>query len=140
MTTEERIEHIATEKFSDYSFVLEDWYSADAAVERLTLPAIICLLPVSGSVEERNGRSYDTVNIALAFIKAVPHDADGRENDKAFNEMKDTGRSFIAELNRCGYFEPVTGPVNYYTIYEDLSSIVTGVYFELTLKEKQGRC
>lgn len=140
MTIEEKIEQIATDKFSGYSFVLENWYDADAAVERLALPAIICLLPVSGNVVYRNGRNYDTVNISLAFINTVPRNANGKDNDTAFNEMKDAGRRFITELNACGYFEPIEGQVNYYTIYEQLSSIVTGVYFELTLTAKQGRC
>ncbi len=140
MTIEEKIGQLAADKFSDFSYMLEDWYDADMAVERLTLPAIICLLPVSGNIEYRNGRNYDTVNIALAFIKAVPRNANGEDNDKAFNEMKDAGRRFIAELNKSGFFEPIGGLINYYTIYEQLSSIVTGVYFELTLTAKSGRC
>ena len=141
MSIEEKIKQVATEHFSDYSFVLDNWYDADTAIDKLALPAIVCLLPVSGNLQYRNGKSYDTVNIALAFLKAVPRNANGEDNDKAFNDMKDTGRAFIKQLNECGYFEPIDGTIiNYYTIYEQLSSIVTGVFFELSLKAKLGRC
>lgn len=136
---EEKIAEVAKATFPNYGYIFADWYDADTEVSRATLPAVISILPVSGSIEFRNGRTYDTENVAIAFVDKVKKDANGSDNAEAYNRMKQAAIRFINALNRSGYFEPVDGSQPYQVIYEQLSDIVTGVMMELQLKEK-GRC
>lgn len=136
---EEKIEQIAKESLSDYSYIFADWYEASMQVSKASLPAIISILPVSGSIEFRNGRTYDTENVAIAFVDKVTKDADGSDNAEVYNRMKQAAVTFIKALNNSGYFDPIDGSQPYQVICEQLSDIVTGVMVELQLKEK-GRC
>ena len=140
MSIEEKIKRVAeSPAFSGYSYVFENWYDASTAVSRVSLPAIITILPASGNVLFRNGRTYDTENIAIAFVDKVPRNANGEDNAAAYNRMKAVGLDFIRALNASGYFEPLAEQQPYQVICEQLSDIVTGVFFSLQLQER-GRC
>ena len=141
MTIEDKVRSIANEQFSEFSYVFEDWYTADKVVEKTALPAIIFILPVSGILQYgQHGRIRDAENCAIAFVDKVDKEADGRDNETFYNEMKTTARAFINALNASGFFNPIEGDVAYNVIYEQLSSIVTGVVLQLQLKELVGRC
>lgn len=141
MNIDKKLEDIATNQFSEFSYVFENWYDADMALEKVALPAIICVLPVDGNMKERNGRTYDAENVMIAFVDSIQRDANGNENSEVYNRMKFRGWQFLQALNRCGYFEPIgIESVHYSVIYEQLSTIVTGVAFDLQLTEKLGRC
>ena len=73
--------------------------------------------------------------INIAFIDKVERDADGTENAAVYNRMKETGFAFINALNNSGWFERVPDTLPYSVIYEQLSSIVTGVLFTIELRE-----
>jgi hypothetical protein len=49
--------------------------------------------------------------------------------------MKERGTAFLKAINASGYFEPLPDVVPYSVICEKLSSIVTGVMFDVQLKE-----
>lgn len=141
MTIEDKVREIASEQFSEFSYVFEDWYTADKVVEKTALPAIIFILPVSGILQYgQHGRIKDAENCAIAFVDKVDKEADGRDNETVYNAMKTTAREFINALNASGFFNPIEGDVAYNVIYEQLSSIVTGVVLQLQLKELVGRC
>lgn len=141
MTIEDKVRGIASEQFSEFSYVFEDWYTADKVVEKTALPAIIFILPVSGILQYgQHGRIRDAENCAIAFVDKVDKEADGRDNETVYNAMKTTARAFINALNASGFFKPIEGEVPYNVIYEQLSSIVTGVVLQLQLKELVGRC
>ena len=141
MTIEDKVRSIASEQFSEFSYVFEDWYTADKVVEKTALPAIIFILPVSGVLQYgQHGRIKDAENCAIAFVDKVDKEADGRDNETVYNAMKTAARSFINALNASGFFNPIEGDVAYNVIYEQLSSIVTGVVLQLQLKELVGRC
>lgn len=141
MTIEDKVRSIASEQFSGFSYVFEDWYTADKVVEKTALPAIIFILPVSGILQYgQHGRIKDAENCAIAFVDKVDKEADGRDNETVYNAMKTTARAFINALNASGFFNPIEGDVAYNVIYEQLSSIVTGVVLQLQLKELVGRC
>lgn len=141
MTIEDKVRGIASEQFSEFSYVFEDWYTADKVVEKTALPAIIFILPVSGILQYgQHGRIKDAENCAIAFVDKVDKEADGRDNETVYNAMKTTARAFINALNASGFFNPIEGDVAYNVIYEQLSSIVTGVVLQLQLKELVGRC
>lgn len=141
MTIEDKVREIASEQFSEFSYVFEDWYTADKVVEKTALPAIIFILPVSGILQYgQHGRIRDAENCAIAFVDKVDKEADGRDNETVYNAMKTAARAFINALNASGFFNPIEGDVAYNVIYEQLSSIVTGVVLQLQLKELVGRC
>lgn len=141
MTIEDKVREIASEQFSEFSYVFEDWYTADKVVEKTALPAIIFILPVSGILQYgQHGRIRDAENCAIAFVDKVDKEADGRDNETVYNAMKTAARAFINALNASGFFNPIEGDVPYNTMYEQLSSIVTGIVLQLQLKELVGRC
>ena len=140
VSIEDKIREVAVGKFPEFSYVFEDWKGADEAVDKIDLPAIISILPVGGRLEFRNGRVRDHENCAVAFIDKVARDADGDDNEGVYTAMKETAGKFIQELNKSGYFEPIEDEVRYTTIYESMSTNVTGVFVELTLRELVGMC
>jgi hypothetical protein len=141
MTIEDKVREIASEQFSEFSYVFEDWYTADKVVDKTALPAIIFILPVSGILQYgQHGRIKDAENCAIAFVDKVDKEADGRDNETVYNAMKTAARAFVNALNASGFFNPIEGDVAYNVIYEQLSSIVTGVVLQLQLKELVGRC
>ena len=141
MTIEDKVREIVGEYFSGFSFVFEDWNTADTKLDKVELPAIIMILPVSGVLQfGQHGRIKDAENTIVAFVDKVPKEADGRDNETVYNEMKVAAREFVRRLNESGYFNYIQGDVPYNTIIEQLSSIVTGVALQLQLKELVGRC
>lgn len=141
MTIEDKVREIVGEYFSGFSFVFEDWNTADTKLDKVELPAIIMVLPVSGVLQfGQHGRIKDAENTIVAFVDKVPKEADGRDNETVYNEMKVAARAFVRRLNESGYFNYIQGDVPYNTIIEQLSSIVTGVALQLQLKELVGRC
>lgn len=141
MTIENKVREIVGEYFSGFSFVFEDWNTADMKLDKVELPAIIMVLPVSGVLQfGQHGRIKDAENTIVAFVDKVPKEADGRDNEVVYNEMKVAARAFVRRLNESGYFNYIQGDVPYNTIIEQLSSIVTGVALQLQLKELVGRC
>ena len=54
--------------------------------------------------------------------------------------MKAEGAKFIARLSEDGNIEPLTGEQTYTTVYERMSTIVTGVIYQLSIKQKIGYC
>lgn len=141
MTIEDKVREIVGEYFSGFSFVFEDWNTADTKLDKVELPAIIMVLPVSGVLQfGQHGRIKDAENTIVAFVDKVPKEADGRDNEVVYNGMKVAARAFVRRLNESGYFNYIQGDVPYNTIIEQLSSIVTGVALQLQLKELVGRC
>ncbi len=141
MTIEDKVREIVGEYFSGFSFVFEDWNTADTKLDKVELPAIIMVLPVSGVLQfGQHGRIKDAENTIVAFVDKVPKEADGRDNEVVYNAMKVAAREFVRRLNESGYFNYIQGDVPYNTIIEQLSSIVTGVALQLQLKELVGRC
>lgn len=141
MTIEDKIRGIASEQFSEFTYVFEDWYTADKVIDKVALPAIIFILPVSGVLQYgEHGRIKDAENCIIAFVDKVDKEADGRDNEITYNAMKAAARRFINAINASGFFDYIQGDVAYNVIYEQMSSIVTGIALNLRLKELVGRC
>lgn len=139
MSIEDKLREIADAFFPRYSYVFEDWNGASEVLDRVSLPAIICILPVGGSIALKNGRTKDSENILLAFVDKVERDADGNDNEKVYTKMKDVAVKFICAMNESNYFEPISR-FKYTTILEQGSVYYSGVFVELEAEEKQGRC
>ena len=141
MTIEDKIRDIAGEQFSEFTYVFEDWYTADKVLDKVALPAIIFILPVSGVLQYgEHGRIKDAENCIIAFVDKVDKEADGRDNEITYNAMKAAAQRFINAINASGFFDYIQGDVAYNVIYEQMSSIVTGIALNLRLKELVGRC
>lgn len=140
MSIEDKIKEVATKGWPKYGFVQEDWAGVDRAVDKTDLPAIICFLVESGSLDFKNGYVKDSENVILAFIDKVPMDADGDDNKTTYEAMKETMKKFIGALMKTQYFEPITAPVEYNSLYEVLASNVSGVWCSITLKERTPHC
>jgi hypothetical protein len=140
MTIDEAIKKIATEdeRFSQFTYIFDDWWDVDQAVSRAKLPAIAHILPIGGSMTMRNGRVYDRENVSVAFVDKVARDASGEDQRVVFERMKDAAKAFVRTANASGYFQSVIA-WNYDVIYNQLASIVTGVMLTLEI-EDNGSC
>jgi hypothetical protein len=138
-TIEKTVKEIATEQFDGFSYVFDTWDKADTRLERLEFPAIVCIMPVSGTTTIRNGKVIDTENIALAFLDIAPRGADGEDNEEVYTRMKEQGARFIAAINASRKFEPIE-QAYYDVICERMSSIVSGIMYQLQIKQTIGNC
>ena len=125
-TIRETLKQLAADTLPDYTYLFEDWDTADTKLEKLNYPAIVCIIPASGTTEIRNGRVYDTVNVALAYLD--------------IDRMKLAGARMIRAINQSHQFEPLEGQQYYETIIERLSTIVSGVMYSLQLTQSIGGC
>lgn len=140
MSIESKIREIAEEKFAGFSYVFEDWNGAAEKIDRVTLPAIVCVLPAGGAFNFSRGRVKDKEDCMIAFVDKVSRDANGEDNEEVYSRMKEKAIKFVMALNESRYFETIDGSVRYTTILESASAYFTGVFVELTLKELEGGC
>jgi len=135
---EQKVEAIAG-NMQGFTYVYEDWTKADMRIERMPLPALINLLPVSGEISIHNDRVKDSPNCSFAFVDKVRKDANGSDNDSVFECMKDAAIEFIARLNMSGEFEYIES-FTYHVLLEKTSVVCTGIVIYITLKEVIGVC
>ena len=135
MSIEEKVRAVCADALPEFTYIFADWFDASRIVSKSPLPAVVNILPVSGTMEVRNGRRHDVENGAVAFVNKVPKDATGEDNAKAYNRMKDAAFVFLRAINNSGYFEPVSEAAGFDVIYEQLTSIVTGVMLDIQLRE-----
>lgn len=138
MTIDEKIKAVAEEYLPTYTYVYNDEYDSDQAIDRNPLPAIVHLLPSDGTMFIRNGKIYDRETVSVCFFDKVAKDASGDDQREVVDAMKAVGHGFIRALNDSGYFQTIT-TWSYRVHYNQLASIVTGVEFILVL-EDNGTC
>lgn len=138
-SVEKKIKSVA-ESMVGFTYVYEDWTRADLRLDRLPLPAIINLLPVSGAMSLKMDQFKDKPNCMFVFVDKVNKDADGKDNDAVFERMKSAAMVFIARMNDSGLFDPIEGDIPYSVILEKLSPIVTGISISVQVKEAKGIC
>lgn len=139
-TIRQTLRQIAGEKFPEWTYLFESWNDADTKMEKLDYPAIICIVPASGTTEIRNGKVYDSVNIAVAFLDIAPRDAEGEENGEIIDRMKVAGAKMVQAINDSKVFEPLEGPQYYETIMERFSTIVSGIMYSFRITQRIGDC
>lgn len=139
-TVESKLKEIVREQFPGMSYVFDDWKAIDRKLSKVSLPAIICVMPVSGVFTFSRGRVKDKPNCYVVFMDKVPKDADGDENEEVYSRMKDMAKKFVSEVNKSGYFEPVEGDIPYDVITEKMSDILSGIGVPLSLRESAYSC
>jgi hypothetical protein len=138
MTYQDKLREVA--ESLGVSFVFQDWTTANIEIDKTPLPAVTYILPTSGSLNFKLGFIKDSQNGMLAFLDKVVLDGDGVDNDNVVDRMKRLAMQYIVKLNATGYFEMLSGVLAYKTIYSELNSNVSGIAFEVTLKEVKGIC
>ena len=122
------------------TFVFNDWTRANLSLDASCLPACVYLLPVSGTLANKNGNFRDWPNAMIAFLDRAELDFNGESNEPAVERMKALAKRFIAEVNRSGMFSPLPAETPYSVVYDQLDANVTGVVLNVQLKELQGSC
>lgn len=137
-TSVERKMASVAEKLKGITYLFDNWATANVRLDKMPLPAIINLLPVSGKFIISRTQLRDCPNCMIAFADKTEFDFDGKENDAIIERCKEHAVNFIRELNKSGLFEWVSDEVPYSIFYDKLDVNVTGIVIELKLKEVQG--
>ena len=137
-TSVERKMASVAEKLKGITYLFDNWATANVRLDKMPLPAIINLLPVSGKFIISRTQLRDFPNCMIAFADKTEFDFDGKENDTIIERCKEHAVNFIRELNKSGLFEWVSDEVPYSIFYDKLDVNVTGIVIELKLKEVQG--
>ncbi|MEG1334700.1 MAG: hypothetical protein RSD11_13700 [Bacteroides sp.] len=139
MTVEQKVKSVA-ETIEGLTYVFENWTKADIRIERLPLPAMVNLLPVSGSFKLKNNQFKDQPNCMFAFFDKSERDSNGLEHDTVVDRCKSLAMEFIVRLNESGLFEPIEDEISYSVSLDKLSTYVSGIIVSLQLKEVKGVC
>ena len=137
-TSVERKMASVAEKLKGITYLFDNWATANVRLDKMPLPAIINLLPVSGKFIISRTQLRDCPNCMIAFADKTEFDFDGKENDTIIERCKEHAVNFIRELNKSGLFEWVSDEVPYSIFYDKLDVNATGIVIELKLKEVQG--
>lgn len=136
MTVEEKVRKIVEQMGVTYLF--ENWQAANVRLDKMQLPAVMYVLPASGSLNVGLMQLKDYPNCMIAFMDKTKHDFSGEENDMVIERCKSLAREFILNVNRSGMFEPVQGDIQYSVFYDKLDVNVTGIVIQIPLKEIRG--
>ena len=136
-SVERKIASVA-EKMKGITYLFDNWATANVRLDKMPLPAIINLLPVSGKFVISRTQLRDCPNCMIAFADKASFDFDGVENDAIIERCKEYAVTFISELNKSGLFEWMSDEVPYSIFYDKLDVNITGIMIELKLKEVQG--
>lgn len=130
--------HAIVKQMSNVNYVFENWTTANVKADKIDYPAVINVLPVSGSINLNKNKLRDYPNCIIAFVDKTDLDFDGTENESIVDKCKALAMEFILTANASGLFEQIDGDIPYSVIYDQLDVNVTGVSIELQLKETQG--
>lgn len=136
MTAQEKLRAVA--QGMGATFVFDNWTAVNNALDNVSLPAVVYILPADGEFAIKNGRVKDTENGMLAFLDKVESFEDG--DTTVLDAMKVLALRFLSRLNDIGEFESIEGVIKYKAVYDMLDVGVAGVMINVSLKEKLGKC
>lgn len=125
-SVERKIASVA-EKLEGVTYLFDNWATANVRLDKMPLPAIINLLPISGKFVISRTQLRDSPNCMIAFADKTKFDFDGVENEEVIERCKGYAVQFIRELNRSELFEWVSDEVPYSVFYDKLDVNVTGI-------------
>lgn len=137
-TVEGKIRAIVESMGADVEYLFMNWAQANVAMDKITKPTIVYVLPASGSLGVSWGQVKDKPETFIAFVCSTEFDFKGEENDNIIEAMKRLAIRFIVALNESGYFEKIENDVPYSVLYDHLDDNVTGVVINPTLEEING--
>lgn len=137
MTVEQKIKSVV-DQMKGVTYIFDNWQTANVRLDKLSLPAVLNVLPVSGNFQIGPTQLKDYPNCMLAFMDKTSFDFDGTDNDAIVEKCKNMAKEFIRLLNRSRLFEPISGSVPYSVFYDKLNVNVTGITISIQLKETSG--
>ena len=79
MTVEQKIKKIV-DSMEGVSYLFDNWQTANIRLDKIKLPAVLNLLPVSGTFNLGRQQLRDCPNCMMAFMDKTKFDFDGTEN------------------------------------------------------------
>lgn len=122
------------------SFVFDNWAGANVSLDNVSFPAVIYILPASGSFNLDKGWIKDNQNSMIAFLDKTNFQTTGEENGSVIDNMKDLAKKFFIELNKTNIYQSIGGILPYRVVYDTFDVNVAGITFEIPLKEVTGIC
>ena len=120
MTVEQKIKKIV-DSMEGVSYLFDNWQTANIRLDKIKLPAVLNLLPVSGTFNLGRQQLRDCPNCMMAFMDKTKFDFDGTENDAVIEGCKNKA-----------------GDIPYSVFYDKLDVNVTGIVIQLKLEEIMG--
>lgn len=138
VTVETKVRRVVESMNADAEYLFMNWAQANVAMDAITKPTIVYVLPPSGKLDFGYARVKDYPETQIAFLSPTDFDFDGTENDNIIEQMKRLAVKFVKVLNESELFESIEGEQSYQVVYDFLDQNVTGVVLNLTLKEEKG--
>lgn len=137
-TVERKVRHIVMSMGEDVEYLFMNWAQTNVAVDRITKPTIVYILPPAGELDFSWSSVKDYPDSEIAFMAKTDFDFDGSVNDGIIEAMKRLSIRFVRAINGSGLFAPIEGKVRYQVVYDHLDDNVTGIILTLPLIEEEG--
>lgn len=137
-TVEAKVRKVAESMGEDVEYLFMNWSQANVAMDAITKPSVVYVLPPSGKLDFSYARVKDYPETQIGFLAPTDFDFDGTENDNIIEQMKRLAIKFIKALNASKCFELIEGKQPYQVVYEFLDQNVTGIVLNLPLEEVDG--
>lgn len=137
-TVEKKIHSIVDSMDEDVAYLFMNWSQANEAVDNISKPSIIYVLPPAGEFDISWAQVKDSPDAQIAFVAPTDFDFDGHENDDIIERMKRLCVLFIKTFNDSGLFEQIQGKLEYQVLYDFFDQNVTGIVINPKLKEEEG--
>lgn len=137
-TVERKVRAIVSSMGDDVTYMFMNWAQANEAIDDVTQPTVVYVLPPSGELHFSYARVKDKPETRIAFLSPADFDFDGVENDNIVEQMKRLAVRFVKAVNASGLFEMIEGEIHYQVVYDYLDHNVTGVMLTLPLIEEDG--
>lgn len=137
-TVEAKVRKVAESMGEDVAYLFMNWSQANVAMDAITKPSVVYVLPPSGKLDFSYARVKDYPETQIGFLSPTDLDFDGTENDNIIEQMKRLAIKFVKALNASEYFELIEGIQPYQVVYDFLDQNVTGIVLNLPLEEVDG--
>lgn len=137
-TVEAKVRKVAESMGEDVEYLFMNWSQANVAMDAITKPSVVYVLPPSGKLDFSYARVKDYPETQIGFLAPTDFDFDGTENDNIIEQMKRLAIKFIKALNASKCFELIEGNQPYQVVYDFLDQNVTGIVLNLPLEEVDG--
>lgn len=137
-TVEAKVRKVAESMGEDVEYLFMNWSQANVAMDAITKPSVVYVLPPSGKLDFSYARVKDYPETQIGFLAPTDFDFDGTENDNIIEQMKRLAIKFIKALNASKCFELIEGKQPYQVVYDFLDQNVTGIVLNLPLEEVDG--
>ena len=137
-TVEAKVRKVAESMGEDVEYLFMNWSQANVAMDAITKPSVVYVLPPSGKLDFSYARVKDYPETQIGFLAPTDFDFDGTENDNIIEQMKRLAIKFIKALNTSKCFELIEGKQPYQVVYDFLDQNVTGIVLNLPLEEVDG--